>query len=116
MDDLSAKITELLNDPESLNKLKGLSGLLGQDFDKNQDDEKNKSESKKPDIPIDAMNTAMKLMPLLSSMNKDDDNTRFLMALRPLLSEERKKKLDQSIRMMKMMKLMPLLKNQELFL
>ena len=62
------------------------------------------------------MNTAMKLMPLLSSMNKEDDNTRFLMALRPLLSEERKKKLDKSIRMMKMMKLMPLLKSQELFL
>ena len=30
MDDLAGKLTELLNDPQTLEKIKGLSGLLGQ--------------------------------------------------------------------------------------
>ena len=47
--------------------------------------------------------------------NVIDKNTKFLGALRPLLSEKRQKKLDESMKMMQMMKVLPLLKDQGIF-
>lgn len=56
------------------------------------------------------LNSIMKLAPLLSSAQQDDDTTRLLYALRPLLGEDRRKKLDEAVKMLKMMKMLPLLK------
>ena len=54
----------------------------------------------------------MKIAPLLGSINQEDDNTRLLHALRPLLKNERQKKLDEAIKIMRMLKFLPLLKEQ----
>ena len=51
----------------------------------------------------------IQLMPLLSGLNKDDENTALLRALRPYLHGEREKRVDDAIHMMRLMKLMPLL-------
>ena len=56
------------------------------------------------------LNSLIKLAPLLSRVQQDDDTTRLLYALRPLLGEERRKKLDEAVKMLKMMKMLPLLK------
>lgn len=116
MDDITSKLSEFLNNPESLNKIKGLAGLLGQDSDNNSPTQENKPErqNESPEIPIDTMKTVMKFMPIISSINKEDENTKFLQALKPLLGDERKKKIDESIRMIQMMRVIPLLKNQEI--
>lgn len=116
MDDLAGKLGELLNNPEALEQIKGLSGLLGVAPDKPK-----KEEPKPPlgadssAVPADMMKMMMKLMPLLSSINQEDDSTRLLHALRPLLSDKRKAKLDESVRMMQMFKILPLLKQQGIF-
>lgn len=114
MDDLASKLSEFLNNPESLEKIKGLSGLLGQNSSKPQEANQ-ESKQDNSSLPPDAMNMIMKIMPLLSNINQEDDNTRLLMALRPMLKEPRQKKVDDSIRMMNMMKVMPLLKSQDIF-
>ena len=57
----------------------------------------------------------MKLMPMLGSLKQEDDTTRLLDAMRPFLSEERRQKLDRAKRLIKVMKLMPLLKDLPLF-
>lgn len=65
----------------------------------------------------DAANTAQmmatisRIAPMLRKANEEDDSTRFLRALRPLLGEARRKKLDESIKMMQMMRMLPLLKS-----
>lgn len=65
----------------------------------------------------DAANTAQmvaaisRIAPMLKKVNEEDDSTRFLRALRPLLGEARKSKLDESIKMMQMMRMLPLLKS-----
>lgn len=60
----------------------------------------------------DILQTVMKIAPLLSAFRQEDDNTRLLRALRPLLKEERQKKLDEAAKMLQMMRLLPLLKEQ----
>lgn len=53
--------------------------------------------------------------PLLSQINREDDSTRLLHALRPLLGAARQKKLDEAIKILQMMRLLPLLKDSGLF-
>ncbi len=53
--------------------------------------------------------------PLLSQVNREDDSTRLLHALRPLLSQPRQQKLDEAIKILHMMRLLPLLKESGLF-
>lgn len=114
MDDLAGKISELLNNPESLEKIKGLSGLLGQTSFAPQPEPEVKPKSS-PDldslVPTDMLQTVMKLAPLFSSLNQDDNSTRLLHALKPMLGQERQRRLDESIKMMQMIRLLPLLKN-----
>lgn len=118
MDDLAGMVSELLKDPQALEQIKGLSGLLGQTSKPQETSTKSVPAAPQPDLsilPPDAMQTVVKLMPLLSSMNKEDDTTRFIKALRPLLSDKRKTKLDEAAKMLHMMKVLPLLKKQGIF-
>lgn len=110
MDDLASKLTELISSSGNLENLKGLTGL----FDKKpaQDEQVSSREQSLPQT--DMMQKAMKIIPLLSSTSKEDDSTKFLLALKPLLSESRRKRIDESIKMLHMIRLIPLLKSQEL--
>lgn len=53
-----------------------------------------------------------KMAPLMAGLNKEDENTALLKALRPYLHGDREKRLDDAIQMMKMMKLLPLLQGK----
>ena len=53
-----------------------------------------------------------RLMPLLSQAGQEDDATRLLRALRPLLGHARQKKVDEAIRILQMLRLLPLLKRE----
>lgn len=61
------------------------------------------------------MDMLMKLMTLFGSMNQQDDNERFLLALKPLLKEERRPKVDTAVKIMKLFALLPILKESGLF-
>ena len=54
--------------------------------------------------------TSKMLIKVAEQMNKDNDKTAFIKALRPLLSDERRAKADEAIRFMKLMDTLPLLK------
>lgn len=56
-----------------------------------------------------------RLAPLLNQVNREDDSTRLLRALRPLLSEARQKKVDEAMKILQMMRLLPLLKESGVF-
>ena len=63
----------------------------------------------------DSLSMITKLAPILGSLRKEDDTTRLLNAIRPFLSMERRKKLDEAEKMMKMMRLLPYFKDFSLF-
>ncbi|MBQ2972333.1 MAG: hypothetical protein IJE16_07270 [Ruminococcus sp.] len=118
MDDLSSKISEILSDPQALEQIKGLGEILGMNNTSNTPI--HKEESNKSDSVLSSLSSGFspqmlsmmtKLAPLLSDMNKEDDTTRLLFALRPFLSDERKKKLDEASKILKIMKLLPLVKD-----
>lgn len=111
MDDLSEKLSGILNDPEAMRDIAALASQLGVDAPGIH-----KEEEKRQKPPAD--DTAAQLMalaPMLGSLKQEDDTTRLLDAMRPFLSEERQQKLDKAKRLIKVMKLMPLIKDLPLF-
>lgn len=49
------------------------------------------------------------------SQSRDDEKTRFIAALRPLLSEKRRQRADQAIKIMQLFEILPLLKDSGIF-
>lgn len=109
MDNFESKISEIMSDPEALKEIQNLGKALGITGDNP------KPETPKNDNPLlsdDAMQGIAKIVPLLSQVNREDDTTRLLAALRPFLSEEKCRKLDSAKKMIGIMKLLPVLKNE----
>lgn len=110
MDDIASKLSELLNSPGSMEQIKNLAGLLGGGETPAQSEPKQEQKSPLAGLDGDMMQMIVKFAPLLSSFRQEDDYTRLLHALRPLLGEARKKKLDEAIRLLQLIRLLPLLK------
>jgi len=60
-------------------------------------------------------NLLLKLAPLLLNMDKDDDDTRLLKALKPYLHGEKEKRLDDALQILRFVKVLPLLQERGLF-
>lgn len=56
----------------------------------------------------------LSMMSLFESMNKPDDNERLLLALKPLLREENRDKIDSALKFMKIFALLPILRESGL--
>lgn len=53
-----------------------------------------------------------KLAPVIGAFAEHDERSDFIMALKPLLSEERRKKADEAIKLIKLISVLPVLKEQ----
>lgn len=56
----------------------------------------------------------MKMLSLFEMLNQPNDSERFLLALKPLLREENRAKIDSAIRLMKLFAILPVLKDSGL--
>ncbi|MDE6020625.1 MAG: hypothetical protein K2H01_06490 [Ruminococcus sp.] len=108
MDDLFGKMQSVLSDPESMKQLQELAALMGSD-EKSEDDKTAQNEESSEDSGFDIG----KLLELTSMMNssKNDDDTALLLALKPHLKEERQKKIDKAVKLMKLLDVFKTLKN-----
>lgn len=118
MDDLSDKINSLLSDPESMEKIKNLAGMFsasnGKDSNDNSPEPQKESSSKTDDFNIDP-EMLFKVKKALDVMKKDDPRIDLLLALRPNMSESRRQKIDEAIHILRLLSLMPLLREQGFF-
>lgn len=138
MDDLSQQINSILSDPQSMQQIKSMAAALGLGTqpeaapsppspDANAlagllsslNGSQNQPPAQSPTAALggitpEALQTISRIAPLLSQVNREDDSTRLLHALRPLLSPPRQKKLDEAIKILQMMRLLPLLKDSGL--
>lgn len=143
MDDLSQQINSILSDPQSMQQIKSMAAALGLGAQPEAAPSPQAAASPTPDanalagllsslnssqnqppaqtptaalggITPEALQTISRIAPLLSQVNREDDSTRLLHALRPLLSPPRQKKLDEAIKILQMMRLLPLLKDSGL--
>ena len=116
MDDLSGKINELFSNPESMNMIKNLMGMLnggtnGADGGEEEKHEEKHEEEQKPpqeDFPFDP-SMLVNLQKAFNLMKKDDPRVTFLLALKPNLSAERSKKVDEAIHLLRLINLLPML-------
>ncbi|MBQ9355411.1 MAG: hypothetical protein IJT84_07010 [Clostridia bacterium] len=103
MDDLSQKLTEILNDEESMNKVRSLAEniLSNNETQSNSDD----------NFGLSANELSM-IMGIIGRLKngKDDKRTALLSALKPNLSAEKQEKVDVAIKLLKLIEILPLLK------
>ena len=107
MDDLAEKINSLLSDPESLKQLEELAQSLG--IPVPPQNETAQSAPPNPDITAFAS-----LAQAFQSAGQDDDNINFLNALRPLLSDEKKPRIDRAVKILKIINILPALRDSGL--
>lgn len=115
MDDLSSKLTELLNDPESMNRVRQMAeSILG------ESGEKAPVYSPPPVIPdINDIPTGEELKSIMSVISRmksasDDSRIQLIAALRPHLSDERRARADTAIKILKLLDILPLIKESGL--
>lgn len=111
MEDITSKITEILNNPDIMDRIKDLANGIKPQEKKEELEEKNSEIPENQELSPDILSAVMKIAPLLSSIENDDKYANFLKSLRPLLSESRQKKLDESSKLIKIFKILPILKN-----
>ncbi|NCC88169.1 MAG: hypothetical protein EOM05_09960 [Clostridia bacterium] len=119
------QINELLSSfsAEDMDSLKSLANsLLGSSAGNNNDsensydsDSNNEYKSGNSDNAFDSIDPLMiaKIGSIMSMLNskKDDDRIRLIKALKPMLSEKRKARADEAMKMMSLFELLPELKN-----
>lgn len=139
MDDLSQQLQSILSDPQTMGRLQGLLNSLGKDQGEASAEPAAPAgpdlsallgalgvgQASKPQesaggtglmgLNPQALSLMTRLAPLLNRANQEDDATRLLRALRPLLSEGRQKKVDEAIQILQMLRLLPLLKESGVF-
>lgn len=130
-DDLMNKLNEVLNDEESMKQIKELASMLGADdssdnsnppFDiskilggetqnTSESGSQKPSASSAPDIDIGKI---MQFKGMIEASGKSDKNVALLLALKPLLKEEKQAKVDQVIKILRLLTMLPLLKESGL--
>lgn len=120
MDDISEKLSDLLNDPDSLNRVREMAENLFGNNSKNNESHAHKS----PDANIGALlgedfdpEQLGKIISVMSRLKRDCDDNRakLLLALKPHLSAPRREKVDTAVKLLKIFDLLPLLKESGMF-
>lgn len=108
MDDLSSKLAELLNDPDTMERVRNMAeNLLGE----------NNNQSAPPSVPaLPDMTSGEELGKIMSIIGKlknesNDSRTQLLTALKPHLSEPKREKVDTAIKILRLLELLPLIKD-----
>ena len=96
--DIAEKINELLSDEESLGQLTKLAEMFMSGSGEGGSSPSPPSEEETPDI-----GNMLRLAELAGSAVKPDSRAELLLALKPHLSEERQKKVDKAVRLLRLL-------------
>ena len=123
MDDLSQKLSALLNSPDGMDKIRAAAASIlgdgGQNNLSNSGTETKKANDNDFSVPdgllsnIGNMQGIMKIFSLLND-RKEDSRVGLLLALKPHLSSERAKRVDKAISMLKVASILPILQQEGL--
>lgn len=109
MDDLFGKMQSVMSDPESMKQLKELAELMGNDDNDTSSDQPVQQEESSGDIGFD-IGKILELSSVLGSSGNSEDAA-LLLALKPHLKEERRKKVDKAVKLLRMLELWETLKD-----
>ncbi len=112
MDDLSKMLSGILNSPEGMEQLKTMAGAL---FGEQKPKEEPISESGGfPDISAGEIAGIMKMVNLLKT-NQTDHRAQLLLSIRPHLSEHRQKRVDDAVKLLRLIQILPAVKEAGIF-
>ncbi len=109
MDDISEKLAGLLNDPETMDRVRRMAeNILGGEEPKLPQPQTTDNVSNF--LGADEMQSIISIISRLNSSGTDN-RTQLLTALKPHLSEPKREKVDTAIKILKMIEILPLLKD-----
>ncbi|MBE6810668.1 MAG: hypothetical protein E7521_06395 [Ruminococcaceae bacterium] len=117
MDDLSQKLAELLNDPDTMSRVQKMAENI-------LDTDSKKADNTPPLAGTDSLFgegidplQLSKIMSIVSKLksNNLDNRSQLLLALKPHLSAPRREKVDTAIKLLKLIDLLPLLRESGMF-
>lgn len=116
--DISSILNSLSAD-DIENIKKAASGFLGGMNDSKEQPSEKKQENNSKSFPDGLSGLGMpdlsqlaSLAPILQAFNSHDDRLDFINALKPLLSEERRHKADEAMKLVKLLSVLPLLRER----
>ena len=115
MEDINSKLSSILSDPEAMKEISALASQLGINSPGLHNEPPKPSPQPKTRADFSPLSALGGLMPMLGSLKADDDTTRLLEAIRPFLGEERRKKLDKAKKLIQVMRLLPMLRELDIF-
>lgn len=111
MDDLSSMLSGILNSPEGMEKLKTMAGsLFGESGAAPSAPPEQKPAPVLPDISAGEIAGLMKMANLLKS-NQTDNRSQLLMSIRPHLSAHRQKRVDDAVKILRLISILPAIKD-----
>lgn len=123
MDDMTAKIKEILSDEESMKQLNELAQMFSSS-DESESSKKdvdagkrNNDKINKPSLNNDMLGFDIsKLMQIQQIMSKteNDKNADLLLALKPLLKKERQERVDKAVKVLRLLAVWSILKESGL--
>ncbi len=117
MDDMAGKISELLNDPQGMEKIMNMARTLfsdgGNDTPQTPPAESQNENSGLLDLLPEGLDP-VKLINIFSCLNsqKSDNRAALLLALKPHLSESRQERVEKAVKLLKIASIIPLLREQ----
>ncbi len=134
MDDLMAKLQDVLNDEQSMKQLGEIANMLSSEQETVSEQKQNAGDTgfaqmlsklglgssgkSPPPAPENAaipdMTKLLQLQAIMQSANKHDKNVDLLIALRPLLKKENQAKIDRLIKIFRLFAVYPALKESGL--
>ncbi len=116
MDDMAAKIQEILSDKESMKQLSELAQMFSSsENEENSENSKQEADAQPQDniFPDFDISMLMKLQGIMSR-TQNDETAGLLLALKPLLKEERRHKVDKAVKMLRLFAVWEVLKDSGL--
>ena len=118
MEDISQVIDEILGSEEGRKNLRSVASMFGVELPEGLADSTSCGSSQtesSADFPFGGIDidTILKISQLMQKLGGDDDNTRLLKALNPHLKND--KKIDEDIKLLRIISLLPELKQLGLF-
>ncbi len=107
MDDLTKRLSEILNDPQSMSRVKEMAeSILKNDPE---------PEPQPPAMDLGGLLDGGELLQVMGLVSKlqsqsDDPKSALLLALKPHLSEAKREKVDTAVKILRLLDLLPLIK------
>lgn len=112
MSELQDTLNQIMSNPEAMRQVQSLGEQLGLSGNA----VKPAAAPPEPPQSNEMMSALTKLAPLMNTVGANDETTALLNALQPFLSGEKRERLKQAQRLLRLIRMIPLIKDSGLFL